>query len=49
MKKIAKGLLFIFTLLLLVVGLVAARVYSYRDAGSDAPADAAVVLLATHR
>jgi uncharacterized SAM-binding protein YcdF (DUF218 family) len=44
MKKIAKGLLLIFIVLLLVVGLVAARVYSYRDASSDAPADAAVVL-----
>ena len=44
MKKFAKGLLLIFSTLLLVVGLVAARVYSYRDASSDAPADAAVVL-----
>ncbi len=33
-----------FAVLLLVVGLVAARVYSYRDASSDAQADAAVVL-----
>src|SRR5215207_2010408 len=44
MKKIAKGLLLIFSLMLLLVGLVAARVYSYSDASSDAPADAAVVL-----
>src|SRR5215207_6671577 len=44
MKKIAKGLLLIFTVLLLVVGLVAARIYSYRNVDSDAPADAAVVL-----
>lgn len=44
MKKIAKGLLLIFTALLLTVGLVAARVYSYRDASSHASADAAVVL-----
>jgi uncharacterized SAM-binding protein YcdF (DUF218 family) len=44
MKKIAKGLLLTFAVLLLSVGLVAARVYSYRDASSDAPADAAVVL-----
>ena len=44
MKKIAKGLLLIFAALLLLVGLVAARVYSYRSASSDAPADAAVVL-----
>jgi uncharacterized SAM-binding protein YcdF (DUF218 family) len=44
MKKVAKGLLLIFTVLLVAVGLVAARVYSYGDASSDAPADAAVVL-----
>jgi uncharacterized SAM-binding protein YcdF (DUF218 family) len=44
MKKIAKVLLLIFTALLLLVGLVAARVYSYRNASSDEPADAAVVL-----
>lgn len=44
MKKIAKAVLLIFSILLLVVGLVAARVYSYRNASSDAPADAAVVL-----
>ena len=44
MKKIAKALLLIFSILLLAAGLVAARVYSYRDASSDAPADAAVVL-----
>jgi hypothetical protein len=44
MKKITKGLLLIFTVLLFVVGLVAARVYTYRDAGSEGPADAAVVL-----
>src|SRR5829696_1761740 len=44
MKKIAKGLLLTFTVLLLAAGLVAARVYSYGDASSDEPADAAVVL-----
>lgn len=44
MKKFAKGLSLIFIALLLTVGLVAARVYSYRSASSDAPADAAVVL-----
>lgn len=44
MKKIAKGLLLVSAVLLLLVGLVAARVYSYRNASSDAPADAAVVL-----
>jgi len=43
-KKIAKGLLLTLAALLLVVGLVAARVFSYRNASSDAPADAAVVL-----
>ena len=44
MKKLAKRLLLVFSILLLLVGLVAARVYSYRNASSDAPADAAVVL-----
>jgi uncharacterized SAM-binding protein YcdF (DUF218 family) len=44
MKKIAKWLLLIFSVLLLVVGLAAARVYSYRDTSSDSRADAAVVL-----
>lgn len=44
MKKIAKGLLLSFSILLLLVGLVAARVYSYRNANSNASADAAVVL-----
>ena len=44
MKKIAKAVLLISSALLLAAGLVAARIYSYRDAGSDAPADAAVVL-----
>jgi uncharacterized SAM-binding protein YcdF (DUF218 family) len=43
-KKIAKAVLLIFSILLLAVGLLAARVYSYRNASSDAPADAAVVL-----
>jgi len=44
MKKIAKAALLISSALLLAAGLVAARIYSYRDARSDAPADAAVVL-----
>lgn len=44
MKKIAKALLLTLSALLLAAGLVAARVYSYSDARSDAPADAAVVL-----
>ena len=44
LKKLAKGLLLILVVLLLAAGLAAARVYSYRDASSDGPADAAVVL-----
>jgi uncharacterized SAM-binding protein YcdF (DUF218 family) len=44
MKKIAKAVLLIFSVALLAAGLLAARVYSYRNASSDAPADAAVVL-----
>ena len=44
MRKIAKAALVISSILSLAAGLVAARIYSYRDAGSDAPADAAVVL-----
>src|ERR671919_3015018 len=44
MKKIAKALLLIFSVALLAVGLLAARVYSYRNTSSNAPADAAVVL-----
>lgn len=43
-KKIAKWLLLTFSILLLLVGLAAARVYSYRDTSSDEKADAAVVL-----
>jgi uncharacterized SAM-binding protein YcdF (DUF218 family) len=43
-KKIAKALLLISSTLLLAAGLFAARIYSYRNAGSDAPADAAIVL-----
>src|ERR687892_1914146 len=44
MKKIAKALLLIFSVALLAAGLLAARVYSYRNTSSNAPADAAVVL-----
>lgn len=44
MKKIAKASLLISSVLLLVAGLLAARIYSYRNANSHAPADAAVVL-----
>ena len=43
-KKLAKGLLLILAALVLAAGLAAARIYSYGDASSDAPADAAVVL-----
>jgi uncharacterized SAM-binding protein YcdF (DUF218 family) len=44
MKKIAKAMLLVISSLLLAAGLLAARIYMYRNAGSDAPADAAVVL-----
>ncbi len=44
MKKLARAVLLISSALVLAAGLVAARIYSYRDARSDAPADAAVVL-----
>ncbi len=44
MKRIAKAVLLIFSILLLAVGLLASRIYSYRNAGSDVPADAAIVL-----
>ena len=44
MKKIAKAALLIFCVLLLAVGLFASRIYAYRNASSDGPADAAVVL-----
>jgi uncharacterized SAM-binding protein YcdF (DUF218 family) len=44
MKKFAKAVLLICSLMAVVAGLFAARIYSYRDARSDAPADAAVVL-----
>ena len=44
MKKIAKAVLLIISILLLTVGLLATHIYLYRNAGSDAPADAAVVL-----
>lgn len=44
MKRIAQAALLIFSILLLAVGLLASRIYSYRNAGSDAPADAAIVL-----
>jgi uncharacterized SAM-binding protein YcdF (DUF218 family) len=44
MKKIAKAVLLLSSILLLAAGLLASRIYLYRNAGSDAPADAAIVL-----
>jgi uncharacterized SAM-binding protein YcdF (DUF218 family) len=44
MRKIAKLVLLICSILLLAVGALAERIYSYRNATSDEPADAAVVL-----
>jgi uncharacterized SAM-binding protein YcdF (DUF218 family) len=44
MKGIAKTLLLICLVLLLAVGLLASRIYSYSNASSDGPADAAIVL-----
>jgi uncharacterized SAM-binding protein YcdF (DUF218 family) len=43
-KKIAKAALIVFSVLFLAAGFFASRIYSYRDDGSDAPADAAIVL-----
>ena len=44
MKRIAKALLLVFFILLLVVGLLASRIYSYSNASADGPCDAAIVL-----
>ncbi len=44
MKKFAKAVLLISSALFLAAGLFASRIYSYRNASSDAPADAAIVL-----
>lgn len=44
MRKIAKVLLVILSILLLAVGLIASRIYSFRNSRSDRPADAAIVL-----
>ena len=44
MKKIAKAILLTFSIVVLAVGLLASRIYSFRNASSDATADAAVVL-----
>lgn len=43
-KKIARAILIILAILLVAVGLIASRIYSFRNVRSDAPADAAVVL-----
>src|SRR5215207_8724604 len=44
MKKLAKTVSIIFSIVILSAGLLASRIYSYRNARSAAPADAAVVL-----
>ena len=44
MKKIAKNLLLVFAIMVLAVGLLARRIYSFGNTYSDGPADAAVVL-----
>jgi uncharacterized SAM-binding protein YcdF (DUF218 family) len=44
MKRIAKALLLVFFILLLLVGLLASRIYLYSNASSDGPCDAAIVL-----
>ena len=44
MKKIAKTVLLIFSIVVLAAGLLASRIYSFSNARSDGPADAAVVL-----
>src|SRR5687767_4853100 len=43
-KKIAKASLLILFILVVAVGLLASRIYSFRNVRSDAPADAAIVL-----
>jgi uncharacterized SAM-binding protein YcdF (DUF218 family) len=44
MRKFAKALLLTLGVVVLAVGLIASRIYSFRNVRSDAPADAAVVL-----
>jgi uncharacterized SAM-binding protein YcdF (DUF218 family) len=44
MKRIAKGLLIVFFVLLVTAALLASRIYSYSNTRSDGPADAAIVL-----
>jgi uncharacterized SAM-binding protein YcdF (DUF218 family) len=43
-KKVAKLLLFIIITLILIIGLIALRIYSYRNSTSNVQADAAIVL-----
>jgi uncharacterized SAM-binding protein YcdF (DUF218 family) len=44
MKRIAKAFLLLFVILLLVAGLLSARIYTYSNSSSDGPSDAAIVL-----
>lgn len=44
MKKIAKTVVVIITIVVLAAGVLASRIYSFSNARSDGPADAAVVL-----
>ena len=44
MKRIAKASLLISFIVLLVIGLLASRIYLYRNSRSNGPADAAIVL-----
>jgi uncharacterized SAM-binding protein YcdF (DUF218 family) len=44
MRKIGRALLITLCVVVLAVGLIASRIYSFRNVRSDAPADAAVVL-----
>lgn len=43
-KRVARVLLLIFVVMLVTIGLLASRIYSYSNATSDGPADAAIVL-----
>ena len=44
MRKIGKALVLTLCVMVLAVGLIASRIYSFRNVRSEAPADAAVVL-----
>lgn len=44
MRRIARAVLLVFAVLTVLVGLLAARIYSFSNSYSDGPADAAVVL-----